>query len=172
MTDNGGWVEPIKRRARTEREVGPGVDGGPKVVNGAEIGRRVRRGPGGKPLPESLTFFSLSWHIPVDMHIWWGGCREEFRLRVEIGRKKYFGNVRHAHILVTNVHRKVKGIFIPHYNALSSLLYKRTEGSLVKGLPILRVKGIPLRSRVISSRVLSCFPLLYLSSISPFAVFP
>ena len=54
------------------------------------------------------------------------------------------------------VHRKVGGIFIPHFNILSSLVYKRREGSLVEGLPILRVKGIPLSSRVISSRVLSC----------------
>ena len=62
------------------------------------------------------------------------------------------------------VHRKVGGIFIPHCNALSSLAYKRREGSLVEGLPILRVKGIPLRSRVITSRVLPC--LCFLSSSS------
>ena len=51
------------------------------------------------------------------------------------------------------VHRKVGGIFIPHCNALSSLVYKRREGSLVKGLPILSLRGIPLRFRVTSSSV-------------------
>ena len=60
------------------------------------------------------------------------------------------------------VHREVGGILIPHCNALSSLAYKRREGSLVEGLPILRVKGIPLRSRIIISRVLLCSLLLHL----------
>ena len=61
-----------------------------------------------------------------------------------------------AHVRREIVHRKVRGIFIPHCNSLSSLVYEWREGSLVEGLPILRVKGIPLSSRVISSRVLSC----------------
>ena len=52
------------------------------------------------------------------------------------GGKGCIGDVRRVHVLVENVHRKVRGIFIPHCNALSSFVYKRREGSVVKGLPI------------------------------------
>ena len=45
------------------------------------------------------------------------------------------------HMFVGNVDRKVRGGNIPHCKALSSLGYKRKEGSLVKGLPILSEKG-------------------------------
>ena len=41
------------------------------------------------------------------------------------------------------VHREVGGRFIPHCSTLSSLVYKRREGSLEEGLPILSFTGIP-----------------------------
>ena len=53
------------------------------------------------------------------------------------GRSGQVGDVQHVHMYVGNVYRKVRGGFIPHCNALPSLFYKREEGSLVKGLPIL-----------------------------------
>ena len=102
-----------------------------------------------------------------------GGCREEFRLRVETRRRGRIGNVQRVHMLVGNVHRRVWGIFIPHCNTLPSLVYKRREGSLVEGLPILSHKGIPFLSRVISSRVSSrvcnilCSLLLLLEKFGP-----
>ena len=52
-------------------------------------------------------------------------------------RSGQVGHVQHVHMYVRNVYRKVRGGFIPHCNALPSLFYKREEGSLVKGLPIL-----------------------------------
>ena len=74
-------------------------------------------------------------------------------------------DVQRVHMFVGIVHRKVGGIFIPHCNFLSPLAYKRRKGSLVKGLPILSLKGIPFWSKVIplsiSSRV-SNFPFMLL----------
>ena len=43
-----------------------------------------------------------------------------------------------THMYVGNIDRKVRGgKTIPHCKGLSSLVYKRREGPLVKGLPIL-----------------------------------
>ena len=52
------------------------------------------------------------------------------------------------------------GLFIPHCNALPSLVYKTREESLIKGLPILSKKGIPLRSRVLLCSLLLLLLLL------------
>ena len=61
-------------------------------------------------------------------------CREDFRLRVETRRKGRIGDVQRVHMFIGNVHRRVWGIFISHCNTLPSLVYKRREGSLVKGV--------------------------------------
>ena len=64
------------------------------------------------------------------------------------GKGGQIGVVQHVHMYVGNVDRKVSGEMVPHCKALSPLVYKRREGPLVKGLPILSVRGIPLRLRV------------------------
>ena len=47
VTNNGGRVELTKTQARTEREVGPEVDGlGPRATTDVEIGCRVHGEPG------------------------------------------------------------------------------------------------------------------------------
>ena len=107
-------------------------------------------------MSQSISNNSYTWpHASCRWRKYLERCREDFRLRVETGRKGRIDSVRRAHILVGNVHRKVRGIFIPHYKALSSLSYKMREGFIVKGLPILSHKGIPFWSTIISPRVSS-----------------
>ena len=53
------------------------------------------------------------------------------------GRSGQVGRCNMCTYMIGNVNRKVGGGFIPHCNSVSSLGYKRREGSLVKGLPIL-----------------------------------
>ena len=134
-TDDGG--RPGSSRFRTKS--------GDRHGNWVTSPRRTRL----KPVAGISHIRLPYWHNLVDVQVWWGRI----------------GDVRRVHILVRNVHRKVRGLFIPHCNAPSSLVYKRREGSLVKGLPILSLKGIPFWSKVIplsiSSRV-SNFPFMLL----------
>ena len=68
------------------------------------------------------------------------------------GKDGGIGLVQHVHMYVGNIDRKVSGETIPHCKALSSLVYKRREEPLVKGLPIFESLGyIPILSRVYCS---------------------
>ena len=77
VVDDGGRTEPMKRQARTDREVGPEVDGEPE----GQPGSGDRRGiPGDESVEDPVETRSqnlshsspLSWHIPVDVQVWWG----------------------------------------------------------------------------------------------------
>ena len=69
MNDNGGRDKPTKRQARTEEEIGPEVNGsGPRSTTNAESAESSVE-TCSRNLPHSS---SLSWHIPVDVQVWWG----------------------------------------------------------------------------------------------------
>ena len=55
----------------------------------------------------------------------------------KLGKDGQIGVVQHVHMYVVNVDKKVSGEIVPHCKALFPLVYKRREGPLVKGLPIL-----------------------------------
>ena len=74
---------------------------------------------------------------------------------LKLGGKGKLANVQCMHMFIGIVHKKGVGTFVPHCNAFPSLVYKRREGSLVKGLPILSLRGIPHRFMITSSSVLA-----------------
>ena len=112
---------------------------------GAPSPRRTRLKPVAKIFPVFLPFLgTFRWMCRFGG----GECREEFRTRVETGGKRADKRcateapVRGEECIVSG------RACVPHCNAPPSLFYKRREGSLVKGLPILNLQGIPILSRV------------------------
>ena len=67
----------------------------------------------------------------------------------KLGEKGQIGDVRRVHILVENAHRKVEGGYLSH-------IVTPSPPWSIKGGRGPLLKGIPLRSRVIMSRVLLC----------------
>ena len=72
VTDNRGGVEPTKRQARTEREVGLEVDYSDRKRQSARKPATSPRRTRLKPVAGISHILLPSWHIPVDVQVWWG----------------------------------------------------------------------------------------------------
>ena len=92
MTDDRGWVNPMKRQARTEGEVGPEANGsGPRTMNTAESSVEIRS----LNLPRSSSpFGTFRWMCRFGG----GECREEFQPQVETGAKRRMNDVLREHL--------------------------------------------------------------------------
>ena len=100
VTDNGGRIEPTKRRVRTEREVGPEDNEELETVTDVDIWCRVH----GNPV--EMSSWNLLRSSPFLGTFRWmcrfggGGCREEFRSRVETDRKGRMDRVQRMHLFM------------------------------------------------------------------------